>query len=219
MPFFTPQIPINKKRRILISLSMMMIGSFTVFILLILMNEYMDNPQKSSSKQSSEINVVKPEQPKKPNHQTKKIKKRTRKNKSIKPPMPQFSSSLSGLNVGLPEFNATNFGSVDDSLLGDTSNVIMTEDAVDTPPKATSKPKVTYPAKARAQGITGYVKVNLLIDQSGNVIRSKILESEPEGVFDQAAMQALNSTRFAPARYKGQAVKIWAKTTIFFDLE
>jgi len=45
-----------------------------------------------------------------------------------------------------------------------------------------------------------------------------VLESEPEGLFDDVAVMAIKEWHFHPAQYQGQAVKVWAKQKIRFDL-
>ena len=44
------------------------------------------------------------------------------------------------------------------------------------------------------------------------------IESYPEGVFDEVAIQGINQWKFEPAMYQGQAVRAWAKQRIRFDL-
>ena len=46
----------------------------------------------------------------------------------------------------------------------------------------------------------------------------KVIESYPEGIFDEAATQGINQWQFEPAMYQGQAVRAWAKQRIRFDL-
>jgi protein TonB len=109
-------------------------------------------------------------------------------------------------------------GGVSDKVLGDTRDVVMTGESVDVPPKPTRRAEMQYPPQARQEGITGYVTVNLLIDAQGRVQRVKVLDAEPAGVFEEVAKQALRQWRFDPAQYQGEAVKVWAKQQIQFDL-
>jgi protein TonB len=136
-------------------------------------------------------------------------------------PMPSLGGSLSGLDLGLPEFSAGEFSAGNgDSLLGDVDqNMVMTDATVDVPAKATSRPPLEYPKKARRDGISGYVLFNILINERGEIEQHSILESEPAGIFDIVATTAILQWRFSPAQYKGRAVKQWAKQRIRFDFQ
>ena len=63
-----------------------------------------------------------------------------------------------------------------------------------------------YPAEIRER-ILGKVRVRVFIDEGGVVRKLQIAESEPPGVFDEAAKQAWQEVRFSPARRNGVAVK------------
>lgn len=76
-----------------------------------------------------------------------------------------------------------------------------------------------YPTAAREQGITGSVKLRVRIDQRGRVREVRVLKARPPGVFEQAAVEAIRRWRFEPARYKGEAVRVWIEQTIHFRLD
>jgi TonB family protein len=59
---------------------------------------------------------------------------------------------------------------------------------------------VVYPPEAHAQGIEGYVIVQYDVDATGRVINAEVIEAEPAGVFDAAALETVSSWRFRPAR-------------------
>ena len=93
----------------------------------------------------------------------------------------------------------------------------MTGESVDVKPKPTQRSAMEYPKAARKSGVTGYVLMNLLISKDGSVELAKVIASSPAGVFDQAALRGVRSWRFAPAKYKGNPVKVWAKQKVRFD--
>jgi TonB family protein len=62
-----------------------------------------------------------------------------------------------------------------------------------------------YPGNAGPDG--GYLLLRLFIGESGKVDRVVMLASEPEGVFDQAAMSAFGNARFYPGIRQGTPVK------------
>ena len=75
-----------------------------------------------------------------------------------------------------------------------------------------------YPPSAKKQGIRGYVVLSVLVDIDGSVDQLQVLESHPSGIFDNAALQGVRAWHFEPAKYQGEAVKVWAKQKIRFDL-
>ncbi len=156
----------------------------------------------------------------------KKVRKKVKKRKKTKPrtvaPPPMLNSAITGVEVNIPELDIdTDFGSNIEGSLKDSfnDNMIMTSDAVDSPPVPSITVSPEYPRKARAAGITGYVTFNLLIDEHGNVKRAQMLDSDPRGIFEEAAREAVLQWKFKPGTYKGRAVKVWARQKISFRLE
>ena len=47
----------------------------------------------------------------------------------------------------------------------------------------------------------------------------RVLESEPPGTFDRAALDAVNSWRFEPATYEGLPVAVRVRQVVRFELE
>ena len=134
-------------------------------------------------------------------------------------PLPQLDSLLSGVDLGIKEFVVEDIASSAKSLLGDTSEGgILSESVVDVKPRVLSRRPVEYPRAAIKRGISGYVLVNLLINDIGEIEAARVLDAEPEGVFETFALKSLQNWRFAPAKYKGRAVKVWVKQRLRFDL-
>ena len=72
--------------------------------------------------------------------------------------------------------------------------------------KATNLVKPPYPAAARAVRAYGAVKVQVTIEESGNVISSSAVSGHP--LLRAAAVQAARSSIFSPTMLSGQAVKV-----------
>ena len=51
-----------------------------------------------------------------------------------------------------------------------------------------------YPLEARDQGIEGYVRVVLTINEDGNVKDVQVLDSQPPGVFTNAVINAIRDS-------------------------
>lgn len=197
----------------------MLFGTSVVLGILLLINDDSMEKDNRINESSNEIKfkrkkpkakqVVKRQKPK---------PKPKRQSKHAPTPLIGLNSNLAGIDLGLPEFSMDNLNGLDNDLLGGSDGIVMTDDTVDNVPKAIYQSPATYPARARAKGVEGYVVFSLLIGITGEIEQVKIIESQPQGVFDDAAMQSMQGWKFEPAQYKGKPVKTWAKQRIRFDL-
>ena len=105
------------------------------------------------------------------------------------------------------------------SLIGDTTNVVMTAESVDEPPLPVHRVAPKYPEKARKKGITGNVTISLLVSNTGAVKDTRIVNSQPVGVFEESAINAVRQWRFQPAIYKGAPVAIRVTLPMSFGFE
>ena len=71
------------------------------------------------------------------------------------------------------------------------------------PPTLMRGDALTYPEFARAQGLQGSVVVGYDVAADGRVLNARIVSAMPEGVFEQAALDAVRGWRFRPGRRKG----------------
>ena len=76
---------------------------------------------------------------------------------------------------------------------------------------------VVYPEDARRAGIEGKVEVNVLINKDGTIRKTKIISSSNE-LLNQAAIDAVNKTKFKPGIKKGKPMISWLKIPIAFRL-
>lgn len=212
-------LPITARRRVGVALVWMIGGSSMVMALLLIMNTYISSPEPAQALAPATFNVErdKPQPPPRPKPRRERPRDSSRR--VAAPAAPQLSGSLSGMSFGIPAFDVRDITAMDESVLGSARDIVMTEDSVDSPPRARQRSQVDYPRRARERGITGYVTMNLLINADGEVERVNVLESEPAGVFDDAAVASVSAWRFDPATYKGIPVKLWAKQTLRFDLK
>jgi len=77
---------------------------------------------------------------------------------------------------------------------------------------------IVYPELARKQGVSGYVSMNVLIDENGNVEDVEIVDSKPTELFNLKADSTIRRWKFEPATYNGKKVKVWAMQKIVFKL-
>ena len=101
----------------------------------------------------------------------------------------------------------------------DSSAATAPVTAVTTFAKALTPVRPDYPATAREGNITGQVTAKLLINETGVVVDSSVVNAEPAGHFEASALAALRSTRFSPATRNGVAVKSEQQMVVTYRLE
>jgi TonB family protein len=80
--------------------------------------------------------------------------------------------------------------------------------------KALKKPLPLYPSLAGVAHASGDVLVEILVDETGNVIAANALSGHP--LLRQAAMQAAYEAEFAPIVLSGQAVTVYGTLSYNF---
>jgi len=97
--------------------------------------------------------------------------------------------------------------------------------AVPAPPAPPAPPPVAghrlpppaYPKHAAEQGIDGRVVLLVDVDADGRPLEVEVEQSEPAGVFDQAAVDAVRQWRFSPAVEGGRPVAGRVRVPIQFE--
>jgi protein TonB len=79
------------------------------------------------------------------------------------------------------------------------------------------KPPV-YPPRCLRMGIEGRVKVRVLVGENGRPQEVTLGQSSGESALDEAAMDAVRTWRFEPARRNGVPVRAWAIVPVEFKL-
>jgi TonB family protein len=75
----------------------------------------------------------------------------------------------------------------------------------------TRSPRPVYPESAR--GTKGWVRVECVVTPQGRIESVRIVASEPAGLFDQAAIDAMKKARFKP--FKSSQPKLMVQRLIF----
>ena len=198
----------------------LLLGTFVFGGALYSMNQKVEKPKEVNRTVALDLDVNKKKKKPKP----KPVKRPRAKPKPVKrarAPRPSLASNLSGLGGGVALFDAEGLSDMGDDLLGGdelTKDMVMTAEAVDQPPQRLSGPAPSYPSRARARGVEGLVVLRLLVSADGKVEKVSVVESNPEGVFEQAAIDAARQTRFQPATYQGQPVKMDIEWPVRFKL-
>ena len=79
--------------------------------------------------------------------------------------------------------------------------------------------KLVYPEIARKAGVEGRVTIYAQVDESGNVVRTKVVQSLGPNGCDEAAIKAIMSVKWKPAKQRDRAVKVWIAVPVDFRLK
>lgn len=129
--------------------------------------------------------------------------------------VPRASLSMGTGSIGGIEIDVVSDFKVSDSLFMSA----FTPTQVDQPPRAIRTFPPQYPYLAKRDNIEGRVMLKFVVDTDGLPRETQVEESEPEGVFDEAAMKALERYRFKPAIKNGKAVLCIVRLPISFQLD
>jgi TonB family protein len=81
--------------------------------------------------------------------------------------------------------------------------------------KAIEMPKPVYPEAAKKAGVSGVVKVEVTIDEEGNVVAAEAIDGPKE--LREAAVAAARLARFEPVRLHGKNIKVNGVLTYRFE--
>lgn len=205
-------------RRLLAALCGLFGGGLVVVVVVIMNMDTLKKPEAEPSAGPAVSIKRAPKPPPAPRPKPKPRKART--TRSNRPPPPNLAANLSGVALDLPAFSGLDLGQQTD-LLGDgaaTEDLVMTADTVDSAPRPMRRVPPRYPPRANAQRVEGYVKLSYLVDARGQAKGVRVLDAQPPGTFDQAAIDAVRQWEYSPATYKGQPVQMRITQTIRFKL-
>jgi len=75
-----------------------------------------------------------------------------------------------------------------------------------------------YPAVAMMRQINGWVDLEYIVMPDGSVAQARVVASDPEGMFDKAALRAIKRWKFKPRVVNGQPVPRGVSQRINFNL-
>ena len=76
-----------------------------------------------------------------------------------------------------------------------------------------------YPREAAMSGIEGWVKVEFTITETGTVKNPRVIDADPQRVFNREAIRAILKWKFKPRVVEGIAVERRATQVIDFTLD
>jgi protein TonB len=156
------------------------------------------------------------DKPRKQEPVRKEIKKQAKLPRQTQPKfdIPKVSLSMGTGMLGGIEIAMVSDFEVSDSLF--MSAFRLTE--VDQPPRPVRTFPPQYPYLAKRDNIEGRVMLKFVVDTDGLAKEPKVEESVPEGIFDEAALKALERYRFRPAVKNGKPVLCIVRLPIAFKL-
>jgi protein TonB len=79
--------------------------------------------------------------------------------------------------------------------------------------------EVAYPEDARQRGIEGWVETEFIVGVDGVPRGARVVDNQPGGWFDEAALAAVSAYRYEPFERDGRVYERLARLTIRFVLE
>ena len=77
----------------------------------------------------------------------------------------------------------------------------------------------TFPVAARQRGISGWVDVQFVVRVDGSVADVSVIGSQPAGMFEQAALDAVRKWQYKPVQQDGRGVEQRTRLRLKFALE
>ena len=93
-------------------------------------------------------------------------------------------------------------------LFADTGYITVDGETIEIEVSRSYQTPATYPRKALRLEREGYVIIEFDVDQDGSVIDPYVVESEPAGLFERAAMKSIRKWLYEPPVYEGVSVKV-----------
>lgn len=85
--------------------------------------------------------------------------------------------------------------------LGESENIIYEANEVDEEARVLREINPIYPDRAKKLGVSGYVKIFLVIDSNGDVVQTEVTSVDPPGYgFETEALKAVRQWKFEPAK-------------------
>lgn len=146
-------------------------------------------------------------------------KKSVRKITSLEKPAAVQSSAFAGLNSFGPSNGNAGIISHSDQIESASGSFSNSKSAQSVDIEILNKIDPLFPEVAKKKNITGYVRLLITVDPTSAVKSVEILEAQPEGYFETAAIEAVRKWKFKAAYQNGSPVESNIKRRIEFKLE
>lgn len=82
------------------------------------------------------------------------------------------------------------------------------------------KVEPNYPQRALRRGVEGYVVVEFTVNKRGRVENPRVVEADPEDIFNKAALEAARKFKYRPKTVNGEPVEVaGVRNIIRFEME
>jgi protein TonB len=138
---------------------------------------------------------------------------------SLAAPSPSLGGDLQSLSAGVVSEGNGGNGGLNISQ-GDSQGLQLVEETGgrSRAPRPVQYVSPTYPQSAQARGIEGFVIIEVVISERGLVTEAKVISAEPQGLFDQVALEAIKKWTFEPGLEHGKTVISRIKQKVNFEL-
>lgn len=193
---------------------------------IVAMNAHTHQASEVLTELRADIQVQQPDKPpeKKRPPKVRSDRKLYRPARSKPAPRPRFSTQLVGLGGSVAVFSEEDLNQLDSDAssawtdVRATPDLVMTRETVDTHPELIPHlcPMPQPPARAINRGLTGFVRVRALVTVDGRLDRIRVVEAQPEDLFEDAVLRALERWRLKPATYGGEPVAMSYEASFTF---
>ncbi len=83
----------------------------------------------------------------------------------------------------------------------------------------TKRTSPVFPRRAERNNLSGYVDLIFTVTPAGATTEISVHQAEPEGIFDEAAIEAVEQWEFEPVEYRGQVISQRTGARLIFRLE
>ena len=148
------------------------------------------------------------------------VKKERKPQKPAKPKEPPPPMNAPQMQQSNPNANAakSNFSADIQTDMGLSGGLSL--DAGDGDYLPIVKVAAVYPRRAQSRGIEGFVIVEFVVTKTGSVSNAIVVQAEPEGVFDRAALDAVAKFKYKPRVVDGVAMAVaGVQNKISFEID
>ncbi len=96
---------------------------------------------------------------------------------------------------------------------------IYTPRELDVFPKPLGAVTPPFPPRASEDRVSGAVTLELIIGQDGTVGEARVLEANPEGYFEESALESFKAARFSPGQKDGVPVRCRLAIKVDFEFD
>jgi protein TonB len=148
------------------------------------------------------------------------VKKERKPQKPAKPKEPPPQMTPPQMQQANPNANAVKSSFAADIQEGSGLSGGLSLDSGDGDYLPIVKVAAVYPRRAQSRGVEGFVIVEFVVTKTGAVSQAIVVNAEPEGVFDRAALDAVVKFKYKPRVVDGVAMEVaGVQNRITFEID